>query len=189
MPRPTPARILYLLIGLLLGLAGTIAVQVLVVPSLLASLPFGGTPTPVPVTGPAQFTSQTLERVGALNMSQDRGGVAVRLNALELFRDGVTITYSLTSGRAGASPQTIEPETFVLTDDRGTVYTLTPLGTSAVASAGLTTGMASFTPAPPPEARSLRLTVPNALALGLRPREGQSRVISGPWEFQLPLRG
>jgi hypothetical protein len=190
MPRPTPARILYLVVGLVLGLAGVIAIQSFLLPSLAISLPFGfGTPPPVATpAGPSQFTGDALERVQAVNLSQDRGGVVARLNSLEVYHDGFTLTYSLISPRTGASPQTLEPETFQVADDRGTAYTLSPLGTTAVTSAGLTVGMASFTPAPPAEVRALRVSVPNALAIGLRIREGQSRVVAGPWEFQVPIQ-
>jgi hypothetical protein len=190
MPRPTAARMLYLMVGLVLGLIAVIAVQNFLLPSLLAELPFGLAPRP-PVAapaGPAQFTGGTLERVQAVNLAQDRGGVALRVNVLELYSDGFTLTYALTSPRGGAAPQTLEPETFVVADDRGTLYSLSPLGTTAAISPGLTAGMASFTPAPPPEVRALRVTVPNALAVGLRIREGQSRVVAGPWEFQVPIQ-
>ena len=190
MPRPTPARILYLLIGLVLGLAGMVAIQTFLIPSLLASLPFGyGTaPPPAAPAGPTQFSGSTLERVQPVNLVQDRGGVALRINSLELYQDGLTLTYSLTSPRGGAAPQTLEPETFQVADDRGTAYALSPLGTAAVTSAGLTAGLASFTPAPPLEVRALRVSVPNVLAVGLRLREGQSRVVAGPWDFQIPIQ-
>jgi hypothetical protein len=190
MPRPTPARILYLLVGLVLGLIGMVALQTYVGPALLSSLPlgFGVAPPPPPPSGPTQFTGGSLERVIAINLPQDHGGVVLRVNSLELYHDGLTFTYTLTGPRTGATPQTLEPETFVVTDDRATAYALSPLGTTAVTSAGLTTGMASFTPAPPPEVRAIRITVPNALAVGLRPREGQSRVVAGPWELQVPLQ-
>ena len=179
-----------MLVGLVLGLIGMVALQSYVGPSLMSGLPLGlGGPPPAPTpSGPSQFTGGSLERVIAVNLPQDHGGVVLRVNTLELYHDGLTFTYTLTSPRNGATPQTLEPETFVVADDRGTPYALSPLGTTAVTSAGLTTGMASFTPAPPPEVRAIRITVPNALAVGLRPREGQSRVVAGPWELQVPLQ-
>src|SRR5207244_3108432 len=110
----------------------------------------------------------------------------LRLNTLELYKDGFAFTYTLTSGR-GAAPQTLEPETFAVADERNTPYTLSPLGTAAATSAGFTSGLVAFTPAPPPEARTLRVVVPNALALSLRPLEAKSRVVAGPWEIQVQL--
>jgi len=188
MPRPTPARILYLIVGVVLGLILMVFVQSYFGPALMASLPFvGASPASVaPPTGPIQLTAGTLDKVQMVNQIQEKGGVQLRLNTLELYKDGFAFTYTLTSGH-GAAPQTFEPETFVVVDDRNTPYTLSPLGTAASASAGFTAGLASFTPAPPPEARSLRISVPNALALSLRPRESQSRVVAGPWEFQVQL--
>src|ERR671933_347875 len=105
MPRPTPARILYLVVGLALGLVGMLALQSYLLPSLGGSLPFGfgAAPAPAAPTGPS----------------------------------------------GGPAPATLEPETFQVADDRGTAYTLSPLGTAAAASAGFTAGMVSFTPAPP----------------------------------------
>src|SRR5438132_218164 len=110
MPRPTPARILYLLVGLVLGLLGALALQSYLLPSLAASLPsgLGAPPPPAPPAGPSQFTGGTLERVQPVNLTQDRGGVAIRLNTLEQYRDGFTFTYSLTSPRGGAAPPTLE---------------------------------------------------------------------------------
>src|SRR5579885_2532872 len=188
MPRPTPARILYLIVGVVLGLILMVFVQSYFGPALMASLPFvGASPASVaPPTGPIQLTAGTLDKVQMVNQIQEKGGVQLRLNTLELYKDGFALTYTLTSGR-GAAPETIEPETFVVTDDRNTPYTLSTLGTSAAASAGFTAGLVSFTPAPPAELRTLRVTVPNALTLGLRPPPSQSRVIAGPWDFTIQL--
>jgi hypothetical protein len=189
MPRPTAARILYMIVGLILGLIGMLALQNYLLPSLVAQLPFVSTrPTAAAPSGPVAFSGQTLDRVQGLNLAQDKGGVAMRLNSIELYGDGFTLTYTLTSARNGASPQTLEPETFQVTDDRNTPYTISPLGTAAATSAGLTNGMVSFTPAPPADVRAIRVTIPNALVVGLRPREGTSRVVPGAWEFQVPLR-
>lgn len=188
MPRPTPARIFYMLIGTVLGLVLFFVGQNYFIPSLLHEMPFlGAAPTPVVPTGPSQFTAAALERVQLLNLVQDRNGVQLRLNTMETYRDGFSITYSLTSGR-GTAPMTLEPETFVASDGRNTPYSISPLGSSAAASAGFTSGIVSFTPAPPADVRELRLSVPNAISLSLRPRETQSRVVSGPWEFQVPLQ-
>jgi len=189
MPRPTPARLLYLVIGLVLGVVALVAGERYLLPSLGAQLPsiLGSTPPPVAPTGPSQFTAGQLDRVQMLNLVQEKDGIQLRLNTLELYRDGFTLTYSLTSGR-GASPQTLEPETFVVSDPRNTAYTTSSLGTAAATSAGFTAGMVSFTPVPPADVRELRVTVANAIALGLRPREAQSRVVAGPWDFQIPLQ-
>lgn len=191
MPRPTPARILYLIVGLVLGLAVAVWVQSFLLPGIRDALPFGTSSAPPapPLSGPTQFAGQNIERVAALNLAQEHGGVTLRLNALELYGDGFTLTYAVTSGRGGVSPQTLEPETFQVTDERGTPYTLSPLATGAVLSAGFTTGLATFTPAPPPEVRQVRLVVPNVVAVGFRLREGQSRVTAGPWTFDVAVRG
>lgn len=189
MPRPTPARILYLLIGIVLGVVLLIVGERYLVPSLMADMPsfLGGTPPPAPPSGPSAFTGAALEKVQMLNLVQEKSGVQLRLNSLELYRDGFQITYTLTSAR-GASPQTLEPENFVVSDPRNTAYTTSPLATAAATSAGFTAGIVAFTPVPPPDVRELRVTVANAIALGLRPREAQSRVIAGPWEYQIPLQ-
>lgn len=188
MPRPTPARIFYMLVGIVLGFAALIGIQNWLIPGLLNEMPFlSSTPPVAAPTGPAQFTASALERVQALNLVQDRNGVQLRLNSLESYRDGFTITYSMTSGR-GASPQTLEPETFVASDGRNTPYSVSPLGTAAASSAGFTAGLVSFTPAPPTDVRELRVSVSQAISLSLRPREAQSRVVAGPWDFVIPLQ-
>jgi hypothetical protein len=190
-PRPTPARLLYLVVGLVLGLVVAVAVPTFVLPTLVSSLPFGApsAPPPVVASGPAQFTGGELLRVATVNLSREHAGVTVRLDALELYRDGFTLTYAVLSGRGGVSAPTLEPEAFQVGDERGTSYTLTPVASGAVLSAGLTTGLASFTPAPPTEVRELRVVVPSVIAVGLRLREGQTRVTTGPWEFVVPLAG
>ena len=189
MPRPTPARIFYLLIGLVLGLLVAFAVMQYVVPGIAAGLSLGGAAPPPPVaTGPRQFTATQLERVAAVNLVQEKNAVTVRLNALELYGDGFALTYAVLSGRSGVSPLTLEPETFQASDDRGTPYTISPVGSGASLSAGFTSGMVSFTPAPPTEVRQLRVVVPNVIAVGLRLREGQPRVTAGPWEFTVTVR-
>ena len=189
MPRPTPARIFYLIIGLVLGILAAVAVQLYVLPGIASNLPFGNAqPTPEVATGPSQFTAVQLERVAAVNLSQDKGGVTVRLNSLELYRDGFALTYAVLSGRTGVSPATLEPEGFQASDERGTAYTVSPLGSGASLSAGFTSGMVSFTPAPPTDVRQVRVVVPNVIAVGLRLREGQSRVTAGPWEFAVVVR-
>jgi hypothetical protein len=189
MPRPTAARILYLVIGLVLGAVLLIVGERYLLPSLAQELPsfLGGAPLPAAPTGPSQFTGTQLDRVQMLNLVQEKNGVQLRLNTLELYRDGFAITYTVISGR-GAAPQTLEPETFVVSDPRNTAYTSSALGTAAATSAGFTAGMVAFTPVPPADVRELRVTVTNAISLGLRPREGQSRVVGGPWEFQIPLQ-
>jgi hypothetical protein len=188
-PRPTPARILYLLIGLVLGLVVAFAVQQYVLPTLGRTLSFGSAPPPPALpTGPSQFTAAQLDRVAAVNLSQEKNGVTVRLNSLELYQDGFALTYAVLSGRSGVSPLTLEPETFQVGDDRGTAYTITPVASGAALSAGFTSGIVSFTPAPPSDVRQVRVVVPNVIAVGLRLREGQSRVTAGPWEFSVTIR-
>lgn len=189
MPRPTPARMMYLVVGLILGLASTIAGQIYVLPGILASIPFvSASPTPVTSSGPLRFTAAILQRVALINSVQERSGVTLRLNTLEVYRDGVAVSYAIASS-VGASPATLEADGVSLGDDRGTVYSLSPVGSSSSLSAGLTTGAFAFTPVPPAEAKTLRLLVPNVIALGQRLREGQSRVTTGNWEFQIPLGG
>jgi len=188
-PRPTPARILYLAVGLLLGIAVAVAVQFYVLPRLSAALPFGNpAPAPAVASGPSQFTAAQLERVASVNLAQEKNAVTVRLNALELYRDGFALTYAVLSGRAGVSPPTLEPESFVASDDRGTAYTISAVGSGASLSAGFTSGMVAFTPAPPTDVGQVRIVVPNVIAVGLRLREGQARITAGPWEFAVAVR-
>jgi hypothetical protein len=181
MLKPTPVRVIYLIVGLALGAAiffGVANVLGLFGPRQVVA--------PAVVTAP-HFTGQALQRVLPVNATAERDGVSVRLNALELYSDGVGFTYSIVSPRIGARARVLDIERFVVTDNRGTTYALAPFVGSSVPTAGYTTGYVIFSPAVPEDVNTLRVGVPNLLVLGTRV-EGEPRVIDGPWEFQIPVR-
>lgn len=186
MLRPTPGRLMYLLIGLIIGIVAlTGYIVVAGIPTFLPS-----TRTNVAATGrPAnEFTGTKLMRVQPVNLEASKGGVTVRINALEEYSDGFSLTYGLLSGQPGEPAPVLQPERFTLTDDRGTTYRLSPRGSSFVVGPGLSTGYLSFSPALSSDARTLTVTVPHALAVTDVSESGTPRVITGPWEIKVTLR-
>jgi len=177
MPRPTPARLLYLAIGLVLGVILTYVAS--------RSIPLPGAPVAAQPT-PAFFTGTALDRVLPINASAERSGATVRLNALELYTDGVRLTYTVLGGRNGMAAPLLDVDTFQMTDDRGTAYALSPFVGGSIPTAGYTSGYVAFSPAMPREARTLKVAVPHLVSVGSA--AGQRTVIDGPWEFQIPVR-
>jgi hypothetical protein len=185
MLRPTPGRLLYLLIGLVVGavvLAGYTTVA--------------GLPSFVPVNRgaseqlkvPSEFSGATLGRVVSANQTASKAGVTVRVNSLELYGDGFSLTYSVLSGQPGEPAPVLQPERFTVVDDRGSSYRLSALGSASSLGPGISTGYLSYTPALSPEAKSLTVSVPHLLVVGGTSDANSSRVVDGPWQMVVPLR-
>ncbi|MBM4418792.1 MAG: hypothetical protein FJ033_10840 [Chloroflexi bacterium] len=186
MPRPTAARMFYMVVGFTLGALGLVLFQLLVLPGIISSMPFLATPTPLPPPVTSRFTGTALERVLAIDQTRESSGVTIRVTSAEMFSDGVTVSYVVTSGRV-AAPSTWEPEAFLLTDDLGTVYQVSAPGTSASLSSGLSLGKVTFVPPPPARARTIQLQIPHLLNAAFRLPEGQARVLVGPWTFAVHI--
>ncbi|HLG51134.1 MAG TPA: hypothetical protein VKY56_05790 [Chloroflexota bacterium] len=190
MLRPTPARVLYLLIGAVIGVIG-----LSIYGSLAGPLPFlaplvpgarGGAPGVT--VAPRVFSGRTLVKVVPVNQAATKGTVQVRINTLEEYSDGFSLTYSIISGQEGEPAPVLQPERFALTDDRGGSYSLSPLGSTATSGPGLSAGYLSFSPAIGPEVRTLTVTVPHLLILSEVGEGGQPRVLDGPWQVHVPVR-
>lgn len=185
MLRPTPGRLLYLLIGLVIGgIALYIYVATAGAPAFLPQ-PKATATAPRPS---AQFTGTTLVRVLSVNQESAKNGATLRVNALEQYSDGFSFTYSVVSGQPGEPAPVLQPDQFIVTDDRGGAYRLSPLGSSGAVAPGFSSGYLSFTPAPGPEVKALTLTVPHLLVVGSVGENGAPRVVDGPWQAQIPLR-
>jgi hypothetical protein len=181
--RPTPGRLFYLLVGLVVGGLALYAYTAVV-----------GTPSFLPTTRSApttqrqvaEFSGARLTKVLPVNQEATKSGVLVRINTIEEYADGFSLTYSVLSGQPGEPAPTYQPESFGLADDRGTSYRLSLLGSSSSVGPGLSTGYLSFAPALSPDARSLTVTVPHLVAVGAL--GDAPRVVDGPWQFQVILR-
>jgi hypothetical protein len=183
--RPTPGRLFYLLVGLVVGgLALYAYTAVAGTPSFLPS----GRSAPTAQRPAAEFSGTKLTKVLPVNQEATKSGVLVRINTLEEYSDGFSLTYSILSGQPSEPAPTLQPESFGLTDDRGSSYRLSPLGSSSSVGPGLSSGYLSFGPALSPDARTLTVTVPHLVAVGAVGESGASRVVDGPWQFQVTLR-
>jgi hypothetical protein len=183
--RPTPGRLLYLLVGLVIG-----AIALFVYTSV------AGMPTFLPIGRPlaelpkaqAQFSGSALTKVLAANQAASKGGVVVRVNTVEVYGDGFGLTYSILSGQPGEPAPVLQPEQFGVTDDRGVSYRLSALASSSTMAPGMSTGYLAYTPAVSPDAHTLTVTVPHLLLLSGISDTGAPHVVDGPWQVQVPLR-
>jgi hypothetical protein len=186
MLRPTPGRLIYLLVGLVIGIGVLFAYTS--VAGLPTSLSFFRGSTATLTKAPTEFTGATLSKTLLANQSITKGAAVLRVNAIEQYADGFSLTYSLLSGLPGEPAPVLQPERFDVTDDRGASYHLSTGQSSGTVGAGLSTGYLSFTPALNVDARTLIVSVPHLLVVGGIAQTNTSKVLDGPWQVQIPLR-
>lgn len=190
MLRLTPVRVLYLIIGAVIGAALFFAYTTVAgTPAFLSAVARSAhAPPPAGPATPVVFSGKLLTRVRPVNQQAIKGGVAVRINTLEEYSDGFSLTYSIVGGQPGEPAPVLQPERFALADDRGGVYELSPIGSSATVAPGLSSGYLAFSPALNKEATTLTVTVPHLLVVSNSPRPSEPRVVDGPWQVDVPLR-
>src|SRR5438093_899922 len=177
--RPTPGRLFYLLVGLVIG--GLVLYAYTAVAGTPAFLPPIRS-APVAQRQAAEFSGTKLLKVLPVNQEATRSGVLVRINTLEEYSDGFSLTYSIVSGQSGEPAPTLQPEGFSLIDDRGGGYRLSALGSSGAVGPGLSSGYLSFAPVLSADARALTVTVPHLVTVGAVDQSGAPRVVDGPWQ-------
>ena len=185
MLRPTPGRLFYLLIGLVIGaVALTVYTAVAGVPSFI--------PTTRPVvarsTAPTEFSGARLGKVITANQEVSKAGATMRVNALEVYDDGFSLTYSIRSGQPGEPAPVLQPERFTVVDDRGGNYRLSVAESSNTIGPGMSSGYLTYTPALNADARTLTISVPHLLLVSGVTESGAARVLDGPWQVLVPLR-
>jgi hypothetical protein len=186
MLRPTPGRLIYLLIGLVIGVVALFAYSSVV--GLPSSISFFRPSTPPVSKAPTEFSGATLSRATMANQSFMKGGAILRVNVIEQYGDGFSLTYSLLSGQPGQPAPVLQPERFDVTDDKGSLYHLSLAQSSGTVGAGSSTGYLSFTPALGVDARTLTVSVPHLLVLAGIAETSSSKILDGPWQVQVPLR-
>lgn len=185
MLRPTPGRLLYLLIGLVIGGIALYAyIAAAGTPAFLPPLR-GSQPTQRPST---EFTGTKLVKVLPVNQEVTKSGVLVRINSVEEYADGFSLTYSIIGGQPGEPAPVLQPDRFAVIDDRGGNYQLSAIGSAATVAPGLSAGYLSFAPALDPNARTLTVTVPHLMTVSTLGTAGGSQVIDGPWQVQVGLK-
>jgi hypothetical protein len=186
--RPTPGRLFYLLVGLIIGaIALFVYTSVAGTPAFLATLPTSRASTPLP-KAQTQFSGSALTKVLGANQAASKGGIVVRVNTVEVYGDGFGLTYSILSGQPGEPAPVLQPEQFGVIDDRGVSYRLSAVASSSSMAPGMSTGYLAYTPAVSPDAHTLTVTVPHLLLLSGIPETGAPHVVDGPWQIQVPLR-
>jgi hypothetical protein len=185
MLRPTPGRLLYLLIGLVIGAVALVGYTT--VATLPSFIPVSRSAVTQPKV-PSEFSGATLGRVVSANQTASAAGVSVRVNSLELYGDGFSFTYSILSGQPGEPAPVLQPESFAAVDDLGGSYRLSALGSAASVGPGMSSGYLSYTPALNPDAKSLTLSVPHLLVLSGTSDVSAPRIVDGPWKLVVPLR-
>lgn len=192
MLRLTPVRLLYLIFGAVIGaIVFFVYISVAGMPALLTSLvpaPRTAAQAPSKSTPTLAFAGQTLVKVVSVNQNASKGGVEVRINTLEEYGDGFSLTYNIMGGQPGEPAPVLQPERFTVTDDHGGSYQLSPIGSSATVGPGFSSGYLAFTPALSQQATTLTVTVPHLLVLSDLGETGAPQVIDGPWQIQVPVR-
>lgn len=190
MLRLTPVRLLYLIVGAVIGAIVIFAyTSVAGTPSILSSvLPSARSATPSAAGAPTSFTGRTLTKVLSVNQEATKGEMQVRINTLEEYSDGFSLTYSIMGGQPGEPAPVLQPERFTVTDDHGGSYQLSPLGSTATVGPGFSSGYLAFSPALSPRATTLTVTVPHLLVLSDLGETGTPQVVDGPWQVQVPVR-
>ena len=180
-------RLFYLLLGVILGVVVLFAYgSTNGLPSFLPQVKTEGTTTKA--TAPTEFSGGTLVKVLPVAQDANKSGVMVRVNSLEEYSDGFSLTYSMISGQPGEPAPVLQPEQVAVTDDQGTVYHMSTLGSSDTVGPGLSTGYLAFSPALNPAAKTLTVTVPHALSVSEITANGAPRVVDGPWQVAITLR-
>jgi hypothetical protein len=187
MLRPTPGRLIYLLVGLVIGLAA------LFLYSSVAGFPAYGpftraTAATSQLKAPTEFSGASLSRSVTANQTATKNAVVLRVNTLEEYGDGFSLTYSLISGQPGEAAPVLQPDRFDVTDDKGGSYHLSTAQSSGNVGAGMSTGYLTFTPAPNADARTLIVSVPHLIAVGAIAETNATKILDGPWQVQIPLR-
>lgn len=188
--RPTPIRIIYLIVGLVIGAAVFLAVTSVVgTPSFLSSVvPIVQPSSHASQKVPAAFSGKTLDRVLAVNQEATKNGVEVRVNTLEEYSDGFALTYSIMGGQAGEPAPTLQPTRFVVSDDLGNQYYLSPLGSAATVGPGFSSGYLAFSPSLDQAAKSLTVTVPHLTIVSNASASNEPKIIDGPWQVRVVLQ-
>jgi hypothetical protein len=133
-----------------------------------------------------EIETSPLRRVIGVGLESTASGISVELIALEIRERGAVLYWK--AHRRGAGM--IGGPDITLTDELGTTYRFLPAGWSS--SDGESKGETRIAPAPPPDARSLRVVVerfgegrwaPGPGPFGHEP----PAVVTGPWRFEIEL--
>ncbi|HEX5417031.1 MAG TPA: hypothetical protein VFZ25_15315 [Chloroflexota bacterium] len=180
-------RLFYVLLGVILGVVALFAYgSSNGLPAFLPQVKTAGVTTKG--SAPAEFSGATLVKVLPVNLEAKQASVVVRVNSLEEYSDGFSLTYSMLSGQPGEPAPVLQPDHVAVTDDQGTVYTLSPMGSSTTVGPGLSSGYLTFSPALNPAAKTLTVTVPHALSVGKVTENGSPTVVDGPWTVTVNLK-
>lgn len=180
-------RLFYVLLGVILGVVALFAYgSSNGLPSFLPQVKTAG--VTAKATAPAEFSGATLVKVLPVNLEANKANVVVRVNSLEEYSDGFSLTYTMISGQPGEPAPVLQPDHVAVTDDQGTIYTLSPLGSSTTVGPGLSSGYLSFSPALNPAAKTLTVTIPHALSVGKITENGSPQVVDGPWQVAVNLK-
>jgi len=185
--RLTPVRLIYLLVGLVIGVILFFGyVSFAGVPSILPTLSaVHQAPTARPI---AEFSGQQLIKVVMVNKEVTKAGATVRVNALEEYSDGFSLTYDVLGATGSQTALTLQPDQFTVTDDRGQTYRMSTLASAGTVGPNFSTGYLAFSPAIDPQVKTLTVTLPHLIIVSGILNVDQPRILDGPWQIQVPLQ-
>jgi len=134
------------------------------------------------------FTGQRLLKVVTVNQAVTKAGATLRVNSLEEYSDGFSLTYDVLSTPDSQTALTLQPDRFNVVDDRGQTYSMSTLASTGTVGPNFSTGYLAFSPAIDPQAKSLTVTLPHLIVISGILNVDQPRIIDGPWQIQVPLQ-
>jgi len=185
--RLTPVRLIYLVVGLVFG--AILFFGYASVAGMPAFLPTLSAVHPTSTTRPAaEFSGQQLTRVVMVNKEATKAGATVRVNAIEEYTDGFSLTYAVLGASDSQTALTLQPDRFTVVDDRGQTYQMSTLASTGTVGPNFSTGYLAFSPAINPQAKSLTVTLPHLIVVSGILNVDQSHILDGPWQIQVPLQ-
>lgn len=141
---------------------------------------------PAPVVTP-RFTAAALQRVVTVNKASEANGVEFRINSVEVYNDGFSFTYEISSFNNPNGPMFLQPETIQVTDSAGTTYVESLDASSAAVGFGLSRGYVTFMPGAGAKVQNIKISVPHMLVVGGN-SDTQTKVVDGPWSVEASLQ-
>jgi hypothetical protein len=177
-------RVLYGIVGLIVG--GALVWFGLQSFGSYLGLSTGGGQEKQAAAAPTEFLAGPMLRTVGANQYVEQGGVGFRVNSLEIYADGIALTYSVIPPRAATGRMSLVPDSFEVYDNAAGVYLVREDLSAASVGPYQTRGYLTLTPTVSAGVKSVTVKIQHMTILGTA-GDGQSKVLEGPWQIEIPL--